>query len=303
MKSSSRFLEFVLLGVLALLWGGSYVWVKIGLATLPPLTLMAGRVLTAFAFISTLLLLSGNRLPRLNDPIWRRFAVQGLLVGVFPFWLVAWGQQSVDAGPAAILNSTTPIFAFLITWAVTRQEPATVLKLVGAIVGFAGVALVIGLDKAGRLGTQIMPQIAILLSSLSYALGAIYSRRLDSVEPFAAAAGAMACASLVLVPVAVVVDQPWTLSPSASGLMAMAALGILSTGLGFSIYFRLTRTIGPIAVTTQSYLRAPVGVLLGAAVLGEIVSPSMIGGLVLVVAGVVAMTMPARKPAGGKPAV
>lgn len=300
MKSSSRFLEFLLLGVLALLWGSSYLWIKLGLATLPPLTLMAGRVTTAIAFLAAILWFSGKRLPGLGDPIWRRFMVQGLLIGVAPYWLIAWGQQWVPTGTTAILNSTTPIFAFLITWAITRQEPATLLKLIGAIIGFGGVTLVIGLDALGGVGTAVLPQAAILLSSVAYAVGAIYSRKLDGVDPVAAAAAAMTCALAVMWPIAIVVDRPWTLTPSAMSLMAMATLGILSTGLGFSIYFRLTRTLGPIAVTTQSYLRAPVGVLLGAAILGETVSPSVIGGLLLVVAGVVAMTVSARQPVGAK---
>ena len=143
----------------------------------------------------------------------------------------------------------------------------------------------------------MLPQGAILLSSIAYAVGAIYSRRLDRVDPIAAAAAAMICALLVMLPFTIVIDRPWTLAPSTTSLAAMATLGILSTGLGFSIYFRIARTLGPIAVTTQSYLRAPVGVLLGAAILGEVVSPSIVGGLVLVLIGVAAMTMQAGRPA------
>jgi drug/metabolite transporter (DMT)-like permease len=292
----SRAIEYALLGLLALLWGSSYLWIRLGLDTLPPLTLMAGRVSTAIVFLAAILWLSGRRLPPAADPIWRRFMMQGLLIGVIPYWLIAWGQQWVPTGTTAILNSTTPIFAFLITWAITRQEPATLLKLIGAIVGFAGVTLVIGLDAIGAFGTAVLPQGAILLSSVAYAVGAIYSRRLDRIDPIVAAAAAMMCALAVMWPIAIVVDRPWTLTPSAASLMAMATLGILSTGLGFSIYFRLARTLGPIAVTSQSYLRAPVGVLLGAAFLGEVVSPSIVGGLVLVLAGVAAMTMQAGRP-------
>jgi drug/metabolite transporter (DMT)-like permease len=296
LRDSSLVIEYALLGLLALLWGSSYLWIRLGLDTLPPLTLMAGRVSTAIVFLAAVLWLSGKRLPPIADPIWRSLMVQGLLIGVIPYWLIAWGQQWVPTGTTAILNSTTPIFAFLITWAITRQEPATMLKLIGAIVGFAGVTLVIGLDAFGRVGTAVLPQGAILLSSVAYAVGAIYSRRLDRVDPIAAAAAAMTCALAVMWPIAIVVDRPWTLAPSTSSLLAMATLGILSTGLGFSIYFRLARTLGPIAVTTQSYLRAPVGVLLGAGILGEVVSPSIVGGLVLVLAGVAAMTMQGGNP-------
>ena len=281
--------EYLLLLVVATLWAGSYVWVKIGLQSIPPLTLMSARIGIAALFLMAVLRLRGMPLPDLRQT-WRKYTVQGLLATVLPFSLVAWGQQWVDAGPTAILNSVSPVFAFLITWLVTRHEPATWLKLVGVMMGLFGVAVVIGPDSVGGIGAQLLPQFAIVLSSLCYALGAINSRHFRDQDPVVSAAGALMAAAVIIIPVALLLERPWTVSPTASGLMAAATLGIFSTGVGYILYFRLVRTLGTIGVTAQSYLRAPVGVLLAALMLGEGVTLAMLAGMALVVIGVAAMT-------------
>ena len=285
--------EYVLLLAVSVLWAGSYVWVKIGLETVPPLTLMAGRILIAGLFLLVVMRVSGKRLPR-DVETWRMCAIQGLLASVLPFSLVAWGQQWVDAGPTAILNSVSPVFVFLITCGLTRHEPATAMKLVGVVAGLAGVAVVIGPAGVGGLGTTLLPQLAIVLASLCYAVGAIYARNFRGADPVVSAAVAMIAGTAMLLPVALVVEQPWAVHPSWAAVKAILALGVLSTGFGFVIYFRLSRTLGVMGVSAQSYLRAPIGVVLGALLLGEGVTLPMIGGLVLVVIGVAAMTLPAR---------
>ena len=282
-------LDYVLLLVVATLWAGSYIWVKIGLASIPPLTLMSGRVGIAGICLLMVLWARGLSLPR-EPATWRIYAVQGLLGTALPFSLVAWGQQWVDAGPAAILNSVSPVFAFLITWLVTRHEPAAALKLFGVVAGLAGVAVVIGPGAFGGLGTHALPQLAIVLSSLAYALGAINSRHLGQADPVVSAAGALVAAALIIIPLALIIEQPWTVRPTTAGILAMLALGVFSTGLGYILYFRLVRGLGSIGVTAQSYLRAPIGVLLAALLLGEGVTFAMLGGMVLVMIGVAAMT-------------
>jgi drug/metabolite transporter (DMT)-like permease len=282
-------LEYVLLLVVATLWAGSYIWVKIGLETIPPLTLMSARIGIAALLLMTVLRFRGLPLPDLRRT-WRMYSLQGLLATVLPFVLVAWGQQWVDAGPAAILNSVSPVFAFLITWQITRHEPATQLKLAGVVLGLLGVVVVMGPGSIGGIGGQLLPQIAIVLSSLCYALGAINSRHFKDADPVVSAAGALMAASVIIIPFAILIERPWELSPSRSALMAAVTLGIFSTGLGYILYFRLVRTLGSIGVTAQSYLRAPVGVLLAALLLGESVTLGMLAGMVLVLLGVAAMT-------------
>ena len=281
--------EYALLALVATLWAGSYIWVKVGLQSIPPLTLMTGRICIAGLFLLFVLRMRELSLPT-DRATWRLFAWQGLLGTVLPFSLVAWGQQWVDAGPAAILNSVSPVFAFLITWAITRHEPATPMKLFGVMAGLAGVAVVIGRGGIGGVGAQVLPQIAIVVSSLCYALGAINSHHLRKGDPVVSAAGSLMAAGAIILPVALIVEQPWTVRPTAEGVMATLMLGIVSTGLGYILYFRLVQALGSIGVTAQSYLRAPIGVLLAALLLGEGVTVPMLAGMALVVLGVWAMT-------------
>lgn len=294
LASPAALKDYALLLFVATLWAGSYIWVKIGLVTITPLTLMAGRIAIAAAFLHIVMLWSAKSLPAGRE-VWGNYAFQGALSTVLPFVLVAWGQQWVDAGPTAILNSVSPVFAFLITWGLTRHEPATPMKLFGVIAGLLGVVTVIGPATLFTLGRETLPQIAIVLSALCYALGAINSRHFKGADPLVTAAGALTAATAIILPVAIVVEQPWRLSPSWAGIASMLTLGVFSTGLGYMLYFRLVRSLGSIGVTAQSYLRAPVGVLLAAALLGEPVTAAMIAGMALVMIGVAAMTMPDRR--------
>ena len=289
--------ELALLLGLATLWGASYTFIKIGVATIPPVTLMAARTLLAGALLLALARAAGVAMPR-DRATWSRLAVQACLNSVVPFTLIAWAMRGVDAGLAAILNSTTPIFAFLITFALTRQEPATARKLVGVAAGLAGICLVIGAEALSGLGREVLPQLAIVAATVAYAGAAIYGRGFQGLNPIVPAAGSLLCAAALLVPLAAF-ERPWTVMPSLASLLALAALAVFSTALAFVVYFRLVRTLGAIGTTAQAYLRVPIGVGIGMLVLGETPSPSAWAGLALVVGGVMAMTVPARAPRTG----
>jgi len=295
----SRVFDYALLLFVATLWAGSYIWVKIGLDSIPPLTLMSGRICIAGLFLLAVLRWRELSLPT-DAATWRLYATQGVLGTVLPFALVAWGQQWVDAGPTAILNSISPVFAFIITWGITRHESATPLKLFGVIAGLAGVVVVMGPNAFGALGSSVLPQIAIIASALCYAMSAINSHQLRNADPVVSAAGSLAAASLIIVPFTLVLEQPWNVRPTTSGILAVLALGLASTGLGYILYFRLVRSLGSIGVTAQSYLRAPIGVLLASLLLGESVTFAMLAGMALVVVGVIAMTMRPKPPVATK---
>ncbi len=285
--------ELALLLLLATLWGASYSFIKIGVATIPPVTLIAARTLLAGAILLAVARWRGAALPR-DRAAWRDFAVQAALNSVIPFTLIAWATQTTDAALAAILNSTTPIFAFLITALITRHEPAGPRRLAGVALGMIGVALVIGPQALGGLGRELWAQLAIVAATLAYAAAAIFGRRFAAMSPILPAAGSMLCGAAALVPVSLALDRPWTLAPSPASLLALLGLSVASTALAFVIYFRLVRTLGSLGVTAQAYLRAPIGVALAAAILGERLAPTAWAGLVCVVAGVMAMTWPER---------
>jgi drug/metabolite transporter (DMT)-like permease len=293
-RSSARpALDLLLLLILSTLWGASYTFIRIGVTTIAPLTFIAARTLIAGSLL--LIWMIAHRLPMPRDPlVWRRFAVQALLNSVIPFTLIAWAERSVEAGLATILNSASPIMTFLVTWLITRHERVTLRKLLGVVAGIAGICLVVGVSAFDGLGKQLVPQLAIVAATACYAGAAIYGRSFKGLAPVAPAAGSLIVGAIVLVPLSIVVDRPWTLHPSFASLMALGALAVFSTALAFVIYFRLVQTLGPVGTTAQAYLRVPIGVAIGAVLLGESLPPSAWLGLGCVVAGVIAMTVPAK---------
>jgi drug/metabolite transporter (DMT)-like permease len=286
--------ELLLLALLATLWGASYTFIKLGVATIPPVTFIAARTLIAALILLAVLRLRGLRLPH-DRTTWKRFAIQAALNSVMPFTLIAWAELTIDAGLAAILNSTTPIFTFLLTILITRHEPTSLRKLFGVLAGIIGICLIIGVEALNGIGRELMAQLAMLIATVSYAGAAIFGRNFKDLDPMMPAAGSMLCGAALLIPLSLVVDQPWTLSPSTSSLMALLALAVFSTALAFCIFFRLVNTLGSVGTTAQAYLRVPIGVAIGALFLGERLTDTAWIGLVCVVAGVAAMTIPPRK--------
>ena len=287
--------ELLLLFVLATLWGGSYTFIKLGVATILPVTLIAGRTLIAGVLLLVIMAWRGVRMPK-DAATWRRFLFQACLNSVIPWTLIAWAERSVDAGLATILNSTSPIFTFFLTLALARQDAPTLRKLLGVVAGMAGICLIIGVQALHGLGEQLLAQIAIVTATICYAGGAVFSRGFKGLDPMAPAAGSLLCGGVVLLPVSVIAERPWTLMPSVISVLALLGLAIFSTAIAFVIYFRLIQTLGSVGTTAQAYLRVPIGVAFGVLLLGERLSPTAWVGLVGVVIGVAAMTIPRSKP-------
>jgi drug/metabolite transporter (DMT)-like permease len=293
---SNRTTELGLLLVLATLWGGSYSFIKIGVETIPPLTLIAARTLIAGAILLAIIRWRGLRLPR-DLATWKLFAVQACLNSVFPFTLIAWAERSVDAGLASILNGATPVFVFLITLALAPRTRPDSRKLLGVVAGLAGISLIVGVQAFTGLGDQIVPQLAIVLATIAYACAALFGRNFNGMDPLLPAVGSMLAGTAMLLPAALLVDRPWTLAPSQDSVLALLALSAFSTALAFAIYFRLIHTLGAVGTTAVAYLRVPIGAAIGILFLGERLSPTIWAGLGLVVVGVAAMTLPQRKQA------
>ncbi|WLS04162.1 DMT family transporter [Shinella oryzae] len=286
--------ELALLLVLSTLWGASYTFIKIGVETIPPVTLIAARTLIAGAVLVAVLRMRGLKLPA-DRQVWGRFLFQACLNSVVPFTLIAWAEQTTDAGLATILNSTSPIFAFLLTAQITRHEAVTGRKLFGVAAGLIGICLIVGIETLGGVGHELWAQLAIVAATICYAGAAIFGKNFRGLDPMMPAAGSLICGAVILIPISLVVDRPWTLSVSAGSAYALLALSVFSTALAFVIYFRLVQTVGSVGTTAQAYLRVPIGVAIGVLFLGETLSSTAWVGLACVVAGVVAMTLPARK--------
>jgi len=292
--------ELLLLLTLSALWGASFTFIRIGVATIPPLTLIAARTLIAGSLLGAWLAARHIALPR-EPAVWRRFLVQALLNSVLPFTLIAWAEQSVEAGLATILNSTSPVLTFLVAWLVTRHEPVTPCRLFGVTAGLAGICMIVGSSALSGLGDQLVPQLAIIAATVCYAGAAIYGRSFREQSPVVPAAGSLFMGAALLIPASLIVDRPWTLQPSVASLAALLALAVFSTALAFVIYFRLIRTIGSVATTAQAYLRVPIGVAAGMLFLDESLTSVAWIGLACVITGVAAMTLPGgRRALGGR---
>src|SRR5262245_1177629 len=283
--------DYALLLALACCWSSTYPLTKIGLVSIPPITFISARSLIAALFLLVVLRIRGLRLPT-DARAWKLFAQQQTINSTIPFLMITWAQQYVPASTTVVLASTTPIFAFLITWGITRHEPATLLKLVGAILGLAGTAAIIGLDALGGLSSDLIAEMAILLATVSFACATIFGLRLSESEPMVVAAGSLLFGGCVLLPLSLILEHPWTLRPTPQALAAAATMGIFSSALGLMLFYMCLQRLGTITTNAQGYLRIPIGVGLSVLLLGESVPQNLALGLVLVMAGVAAMTVP-----------
>lgn len=293
MPDSAFRTNVLLLLFLSTLWGVSYSFIKVGVETIPPITFIAARTIIAGAILLLVLRLRGLTMPR-DRRLWTMFLVQACLNSVIPFTLIAWAETRIDAGLAIILNSLSPVMTFLLTALVTRHEAVPARKLFGVFAGLVGATLIVGMDALNGVGMQVWAQLAVVLATVSYGCAAIFGKRFTRVDPMMPAAGSMVCGAVILIPVSLIFDHPWTLSPSGASVLALLGLSVFSTALAFVIFFHLLQTLGSVGTQAQAYIRVPIGVGIGMYFLGEQPTQSAIFGLILILAGVIAMTWPAR---------
>ena len=279
--------EYTLMAVLAILWGVSFLFSKLALAELPPFTLVVGRFGIAALALLLAARLGGHHIPR-APRVWASFFALGALNSLVPFGLIAWGQQELTSGLASILNATTPLFTALVAH-VWGDERLTSNRIAGVLVGFAGVCALIGPGVIGHLGSHTLAELAILGAAVSYAFAGTYGRRFRAMTPVVAVAGMMTTATLMALPIALVVDRPWTLHVGVRTWGALLGLGLVSTALGFVIYFRVLATAGATNVMLVTLLMPIVALLAGSLILGEPVSGAALAGMALIGVGLLAI--------------
>ncbi|WP_040618833.1 DMT family transporter [Rhodovulum sp. PH10] len=280
-------LDWVMLIALSTLWGGSYFFAKIAVAEVPPLTIALVRVAIAAPI---LLALCGATVRRGLPRHWLAFLVMGLLSNAAPYALIAWSQTRIGSGIAAILNTTTPLFAIVLAHLFTHDDRITPARTVGLLLGIAGVAVMVGPTAVEGLGGEILAETACLAASACYALGAVYTRRYRTIAPDGIAGGQTLAASLLLAGPALLIDRPWTLPvPSLGATAAVLALGAVSTALAYVMYFRILARAGATNALLVTFLAPVSAVLLGAVLLGERLESYQIAGMLGIAAGLVAI--------------
>lgn len=283
--------EWAMLLNLSVLWGGSFFFTNVALSALPPFTLVVLRVGLAALILNAVLPLLSFRMPR-GVRIWAAFLGMGLLNNAVPFCLIVWGQTHIASGLAAILNATTPLFTVVAAHVLTFDERMTGNRIAGVLVGLAGVAVMVGPAVLKGLGTDLLAQVAVLGAALSYACAGIFGRRFQrmGVPPLTTAAGQVTASTLMLLPVSLAVDRPWTLPmPSASVWGAILGTAALSTALAYVLYFRILATAGATNLLLVTFLIPVSAILLGAVVLGERLDPQHFIGMALIGCGLAAI--------------
>ncbi len=273
--------EWAMLLLLSLLWGGSFFFIGVAVKELPTFTIMMLRVGIAALTLNVALRLFGQSLPR-NPAIWVAFFGMGLMNNVIPQSLIVWGQTQIPSGLASILNATTPLFGVLVAHVFTTDEKMTARKLAGVVIGFAGVAIMIGPDELTGLGSHVWAQLAILLASAFYGISGVYGRRFKrlGVPPLATATGQLTASTLMLVPAALAFDHPWSLAmPSLHTWAAMAGLALLSTAFAYLLFFRILSTAGTTNLLLVTFLIPVSAVFLGTLFLGEQLAPQHFTGM------------------------
>lgn len=278
-------IEWLLLAALSVLWGGSFFFVEVALVDLPPLTIVAGRVALAAATLHVLLRLLGHTLSR-NRGDWAAFFAMGTLNNAIPFALIVWAQTEITGGLASILNAATPLFTALLAHRFTADEYLTWNRLAGVLVGFAGVVVMIGWEAPSGLNFHVVAEFAVLAASLSYACAGIYGRRFRSQPPLVTAAGQLTASSLLILPLAVIVDRPWLLAPpEITSIGAILGLALLCTALAYVIFFRILAAAGATNLLLVTLLIPASAMLLGGLFLDEAIEPRQLAGMALIAGG------------------
>lgn len=274
------------LAMLSLLWGGSFFFVAVALQGLPTLSVVWGRVGLGAGFLALALWLSGSAFPR-GTAVWRTLAVMGLLNNAVPFTLFVLAQGRISGGMASILNATTPLWGVLLAHLLT-EEKISISKAIGLACGFAGVVVMMG----GAAWGDLWASLACLGAAFSYGLAGIWGRRFRSlgVMPLATAFGQVASAAVILLPIWLMLDRPWTLAmPGLPVIAAVLAIAAASTALAYLIYFRLLASAGPSNLLLVTFLVPVSACLLGAVFLGEPILPQQLVGFGLIAAGLAAL--------------
>ena len=281
--------EWGLLALLSLLWGGSFFLIGVAIKELPPLTLVTLRVGLAAALLWASAPFLGVAVPGSATAV-VTVAVLGFGNCALPFALIAWGQTHLPSGLASILNAATPLFSVLAAHVLTAEEKLSGLKVFGTVAGLTGVAWLIGPDLLTGANANVWAKLAVLAAALAYALSAIFGRRVRALglRPVDVAAGQLTAATLYLAPLALVIDQPWTLpTPSAATIAAVLAIAAFSTALAYVVYFRILAGAGATNVLLVTLLVPATSVVLGALFLHERLMGRQFLGFALIALGLV----------------
>ena len=280
--------DWALLLALVAMWGSSFMFNKLGVASVPPLTLVAGRLAIGTLFLLVVLRAKGIRLPP-PGPVWLAYAVLGVVGNALPFFLITWGQQAIDSALAGILMAAMPLATLVLAHFFVQGERMTTGRAAGFVLGFLGIVALMGpaaLAGMGGAALQVVSQLSVLCGALCYSANSVMARLLVRSDFLVASAGTLLVSTVLVLPLTLAIDRPWTLQPSASSIAAIVWLGVGPTAVATILYFRLISAAGPTFMSLVNYLSPGIAVLLGVMLLGEHPGVHAYAGLALILAGI-----------------
>ena len=277
-----------LLLALVAMWGSSFMFIKIGIATVPPVTLVASRLALGAVILYAIMRARGLVLPP-PGRTWLPFVALAVLGNCLPFFLIAWGQQFIDSALAGILISIMPLATLVLAHFFIAGERMTVYRVLGLAIGFAGIVVLMGpaaLAGLGGAAGHALAQAAVLAGALCYAGNSVLARRTIAADFLVASTAVLIAAAVLMLPIALVIDSPFANAPSAGSIAAILWLGIGPTALATILYFQLIAAAGPTFMANVNYLSPVVALLAGVLLLGEQPGTTAIAALVLILLGI-----------------
>lgn len=280
--------DWALLATLVALWGSNFMFVKLGVATVPPATLVASRLVIGAVILVAVIRAWGYTLPSIGRA-WLPYVVLALVGNCMPFWLITWGQKSIDSALAGILMAIMPLATMVLAHIWVAGEHMTRNRVAGFLLGFGGIVVLMGPAAVAGLGgalIEILAQLAVLSGALCYATNTVLVRRTLKGDVMVASAAIIAVAAVISVPIALVVDQPWRLAPSGLSVSAVIWIGIGPTAIATLAYLKLIGSAGPTFMSLANYCIPVVALFVGVAILGEEPGANAYTGLLLILSGI-----------------
>ena len=278
--------EWGLLIILSLFWGGSFFFVEIALRDFQPFTLVFLRISIAAIILVGVVYVSGRRLP-VSLKTWMGYLLIGLINNAIPFSLIVWGQTRIESGVASILNATTPIFTVLLAHFLTSDERLTIPKIMGVLVGFIGVYLMMMPELNDGFSWRGLGQVAVLGAAISYSFAGIFGKRFKHLPAVVNSAGMLLCSSIIMLPLAIIIDAPWSVRPSFEALCALLSMAVISTAAAYLLYFYLLAAVGATNVLLVTFLIPVSALVLGVGVLGEVIKRFEYAGMGCIFLGLI----------------
>jgi drug/metabolite transporter (DMT)-like permease len=278
--------DWLALIVLALMWGTSYAFIKLGVQTLPTFTLIATRLFIGFVFLASVVAIAREPLPR-SPRIYIHLLVMAVVNIVIPFYLITTAERSVDSAIAAIINGAVPLVVILLAALVLHDEPITLGRLIGLLIGYAGVIVIVSPGLATSTGSQVSGELALVGSTISYGIGAVYSRRnMKGLRPMIPAMFQVGFAFAMVSVLALITERPFSVAWNGDALLAVVWLGIFGSGAAYLLNFRLLARIGATRTSILAYFLPIIGIVSGALMFQEHIDPLVLVGAALVLAGI-----------------